>query len=679
MSAAKNNYNVLIQVQNQNESERLISLFRGAGYAVRAHRITSEPDFRESIDDGNWDLLVADNRHPEVSLQFSLDTLKNMQADVPLVLITDDVSDETREQAFKLGVQDVIDKNNGNHFVHVAIREMDNARQRNLCRKLESDYQELKKRADMLMAESDDAIAYVTDGILMKVNDNFARMFGYVADELDCASIIDLVSEADQDKFKNFFRHFAKQGQQQAELTFKALKKDKQEFETFMTLAAATIDGDPCTQVNIGVASQGASATGGSGIIDAATGLHNRYYLAEQVTSTVMQIGKGIPAASLLVYRLDNAERLLDDVHFSGIDSLIADLATLLQDKLGQDAAIGRFGTDALGVILQQSSDKALELAKDSLKVIEDHICELDDRTVQYTCTCAVLQLNNKDARLVLDNAMDGIGHIRMDKEKNSAGIYVPPVKLAPKPGADDVASIDEAMEQNCFRLLYQPIMSLQGDDRENYEVTLWFNDGDNDVYPAEMIRAAGHSKLDRWMVLEATKTLSVHRTQGHNTRLIINLTMNALLDESLPGWLAVAAKAANLSTDTLVFQFDEEDVKNHLKAAITCITALRKAKFFVSIGGFGRDDEPFKLLKHLKLDLVKLDKQFSAMVSSGDSKAAKAIIDEAKEHEIATIMTDVDNAGALATLWQLGTHYIQGSYLQVPSPVMNYEFAEIA
>lgn len=680
MSSRKNNYNILIQVQSQNESERLIGLFRSAGLAVRAHRVTSEQDFKESIgEDDPWDLVIADNRHPEVTLQYSLETLKKQQLDVPLILITDDLSDKTMEQAFKMGVQDVVNKNNQAQFVHVAEREIKNARERRQRQQLSADYEELKKRADMLMAESDDAIAYVTDGILMKINDNFARMFGYVADELDCASIIDLVSDADQDKFKNFFRHFAKGGQDQAELSFQGLKKDGQAFDTFMTLSATTIDGDPCTQVTIGTSSHGESAGSGSGIVDTATDLYNRYYLAEQVTSTAMQIGKGIPNASLLLYRLDNVERLLEDVHFSGIDSLIKDLAGHLQSKLGEKDIVGRLGTDAVAVILPQATDKALEFARESLKTIEDHICELDERTVQYTCTCAVLKLNSKDARLMLDHAMDGVGEIRLQKEKNTADIFTPAVKAVPKPGADDVGNIEEAIEQDCFRLLYQPIMSLQGDEMENYEATLWFNDGENDIYPTEMIKAAGNTKLDRWMVLQATKSLSVHRTEGHNTRLIINLTMNALLDDSLPAWLGVAAKAANLSTEFIVFQFDEEDVKNHLKAAIKCITALRKAKFDVSIGNFGREEEPFKLLKHLQLDLVKLDSSFTEAVNSGDSKNAKAIIDQAKENEIETIMTEVDNAGALATLWQLGTHYIQGSYLQLPSPVMNYEFAEIA
>ena len=80
-----------------------------------------------------------------------------------------------------------------------------------------------------------------------------------------------------------------------------------------------------------------------------------------------------------------------------------------------------------------------------------------------------------------------------------------------------------------------------------------------------------------------------------------------------------------------------------------------------------------------MTLDLIKIDPHFTETIASGETGELKALIDTAKENSIKTILPEVDNAGALATLWQLGTHYIQGSYLQQPSPVMNYEFTEIA
>ena len=678
MSKKQNNFNVLIQVQSQNEAERIISIFRGAGLATRAHRITSEEDFTDCLKHDQWHLLVADNRHPQVSLTFSLEALKKKKAETSIILFTDDTSPETMERAFKAGIQDVIDKTADKHFVYAAKREMENTENRFSAHLMRDEFKELSERAEQLLSTSDDAIAYVSDGIIMRCNDKFAEMFGYNTDQLDCASIIDLVAEADHNKFKNFFKLFGKGELEKAELVFTANKKGGDNFESFMTLSNSSLDGEPCTQVNVtdSVASGG---SGGGGTMDLATDLFNRYYLADQIAATAMQVNNGVLNASLLVYTLDDFHTLLGDVSLSGVDALLKDLATHLHGQINSGELIARLGDDSVAVILHQKPDTALKTARKTLETIEKHICEFDSRTLQYTCTCVVLNLNNKDGQQLLDQAVLGILDQREIKPRNSADVYTPSAKEAVSTGANDASNIEEAIEQGAFKLLYQPMMSLQGDSHENYEASVWMTKDGQDIYPADLILGAKNSKLDRWIILECTKNLSMHRAGGHNTRLLINLTVNALMDDGLAAWLKVATKAANLTSEHVIFQFDEEDVRKSLKVAIKTITALREGKFRVSIKNFGKEAEPFKLLNHIKIDMVRFDPHFTETIAKGDTAELKELITSAKEASIQTILPDVDNAGALATLWQLGTHFIEGSYLQSPTPVMNYEFADIA
>jgi EAL domain-containing protein (putative c-di-GMP-specific phosphodiesterase class I) len=297
---------------------------------------------------------------------------------------------------------------------------------------------------------------------------------------------------------------------------------------------------------------------------------------------------------------------------------------------------------------------------------------------MQYTCICSVLHLNNKNAAELLDHGIEAIHGLRLSKGKNAAAIFTPSAKEVAALSSNDIDNIDEAIEHGLVKLLYQPLMSLQGRIKENYEVTVWLNDKGQNVYPTEMIKNAKNSKLDRWIILESTKALALHRAAGHPTRMIINLTANGLLDDGLATWLKVATKAANLTHDLIIFQFDEEDIRNNLKAAIKTINALHDNKFLVACRHFGKDAEPFKLLNHLKLDLIRFDASFTASVLKGDSASLKELIRKAKEAQIETVIPDVDNASALATLWQLGTHYVQGSYVQLPTPVMNHEFTEL-
>ncbi|NRB37188.1 MAG: EAL domain-containing protein [Pseudomonadales bacterium] len=676
MSAA-NNYSVLIQVQSQNEAERIIGIFRSAGIHIRAHRVTSEIDLNEHLQESDWDLLILDNNHPEVSLSFSMAALKSHKTNTAIMLITEDASGATHKQAFSLGIHDVVLKNADEHFVHACVREMQASQLRINHHNLQEKFNTLEQRADKLLAESDDAIAYVADGILMSSNEKFAEIFAYDADDLDCASIIDLVDSQDHERFKNFLKAFSKGELEQGSLTFQALKQSGEVFEAFLALENATVDDEPCIQVIIG--SESRNSGNGSGDMDTATGLYNRYYLAQQMNNVAAQVCAGSMQASLLIYHVDDYERLLADLHISGMDALIRDLASHLEAHISTGDIVARLDSDTVALISQQPPESALQTAEKSLKTMDEHIFEFNGRTLQYTCTCAVLNLNDKDTDVLLDQTVDAINTVRLNNRKNSAEIYTP--KVAKNSGKSESASnLDDALQSEQLRLLFQPIMSLRGDDKENYEARVSQFDGENDSYPQAIIDADKACKLDRWIILEASKALSLHRAEGHNTRLIINLTVNALTDKTLAPWLSVAIKAANLPNDSIVFQFDETDIRNNLKSAISCFEAFKGNNCKVAIDNFAEDSEPLKLLKHLKVDIIRIAPQFTTAVAEGNDKGElKQLLTDLAAFDVQTILPDVENAGVLASLWQLGTHYIQGSYLQLPSPQMSYVFTELA
>ena len=51
-------------------------------------------------------------------------------------------------------------------------------------------------------------------------------------------------------------------------------------------------------------------------------------------------------------------------------------------------------------------------------------------------------------------------------------------------------------------------------------------------------------------------------------------------------------------------------------------------------------------------------------------------IIEGGRRLNSRVLIPNVSSAASLAVLWQLGPDFIQGSYVQDPSPEMSYEFA---
>lgn len=675
-------YRVLILVESQNEAERLISLFRNAGQAVRAHRLTSEQDFLDHLKEQVWDLMIGDDKHPDYSLEQACQQLKSSGLDVPTLLLAENTDTDTILAGFEKGAQDVIHTEADRHLLLAARREIFNARERIQKKDIEAELIEATQRAEQLLGDSQDAIAYVADGMHIEANEAYSEIFGYEdREELECLPIIDLVADKDQDRFKAFLRHYSKGDTDQAELGFVASRNDGTEFDAYITLSQSSFDGEACTQVLMRQETDSASGSTIASTNDALTGLYSRQYLADQLSTSAIQTGSGISAA-LAFISVDNYSHFLSNIGISGCDVLIKDLAELLSEQVAENDCLARFGDSSLALLVHNKTpEETLAFARQCCKAVEEHICEALTQTIQYTVSIGIAPLSARNVNEVVDQAYSAVLQVHEQSKNNDAEIYTAKaINVAESGGA--AASLEEAIEQNQFRLLFQPIISLRGDSREHYEVSLrMLDENDQEIPPAEFLASATDTKLDRWVILEATKMLSMHHAQGHDTRVLINLTANALLDKGLIPWIGVAMKAASLPVDSVVFQFSEVDISKHLKDAKEITQEYNNQGFKVSMGQFGRTVDPIKTLKHVSVDFVKIDGSFTLDLqeNQGDPQVLKALVNSITENNMLSIVPCVENAGVLATLWQVGVNYIQGHYLQSPSPKMDYEFTEIA
>lgn len=672
-------FRLLILTETQNEAERLISVFRNAGNATRAHRITSIEDFQEHLADMSWDLLLADGKHEELSIEAALTRINEAGLDIPCVVLLDSIDSDNRAQYFSLGCQDVVAHDDDQHLIHVARREIRNARSRNTQQRLSEELSEVSQRAEQLLGESQDAIAYVADGMHIVANDMYADFFGYTPDDMQCMPIIDLVSTNDQERFKTFLKHLANEDGAGTSFTFTGVKEDGSEISVTLSSSASSYDGESCTQLLVQSQANGSAESVGN--TDPYTNLLNRHGFEQSLENIALQVSKGICTADLLCFGLDNIAYMIENNGLRGIDSLMKAMASVITAESAEGDVIGRLGDHTLAVILlSRSPEQAEEFAQHCVKLIEDSICEIDGQTVQYSASASVVGIKQElGTDELLDQTYIALRNIHLRGDKSSVERCDAVAKPTTDTGA--VASLEEAIDHDRFRLLFQPIISLRGDSREHYEVFLRMLDAnDKEIPPSEFLQDATDTKLDRWVILEATKQLSLHRAEGHDTCLIINLTANALLDEGLVAWVGVAIKAANLPPDCIVFQFQETDINKHLNAAKATNDALAKLNIPVSIGGYGKSLDPAKTLRNVNVTFVKIDGSFTLDLQEnrGDPQLLKALVNTINASNMASIVPCVENASVLATLWQVGVNYIQGHYLQPPLPAMNYEFTEI-
>jgi multidomain signaling protein FimX len=194
------------------------------------------------------------------------------------------------------------------------------------------------------------------------------------------------------------------------------------------------------------------------------------------------------------------------------------------------------------------------------------------------------------------------------------------------------------------------------------------------EVLPAQFMQAAERNRLikniDRW-VIGAAFDFCAARPQA---TALVRLSKDTMLDSMLPAWLETRRKNAGLAENTLVFQIPEEVATSHLKQTRDMATRLQKIGFGFAVEGFTASSSSSPLLDHLPMDYLKIDGSLMQGLAADQlaQERVKAIVQEARAHNIVTIAERVEDANTMAVLWQLGVHYIQGYQVREPEVVLS-------
>ena len=684
MALQKKTIRLLILEDSQNEAERLVSLFRNAGQATRVHRLTSSDDLAEALKQ-IWDLLISAPQSENLDPSEAISAIRRQAKDIPIIQLTAGNDAEAITDALMLGAQDALPQGEDEWLLLVANRELANLEERRARRSAEVALREAEKRCQLLLDSSVDAIAYVHDGMHIYANRAYLELFGYDdVEDLEGMPMIDLIGGADQSRFKTFLKNYQTL-EGSAELACGGVRADGEALKMLMSFSPAAYDGEPCIQVVIRAESDSAELQKLREISsqDPVTGLLNRNSFVEVMDTAVERAVNAGQSATLAYIRIDRFAALQADIGLTDSDQLLSQLATLLRGHFPSDTQLARFADDVFtvlqpGVIPQQAEAELRAL----LGKVEGHLLDVGGRTVQVTLSIGVAGLDEKTAK-----AQDAIerAHRCADElsDGNALKIYNPADELAAAANRGDIAAmLKQALENNSFRLLFQPIISLRGDNFEHYEVLLRLLDPQGaEVPPNEFLSAASEaglaSKIDRWVILNSIKLLAEHRAKGHSTRLFLHLSAASIQDASLLPWLGVVLKASRLPGDSLAFEFGEADAVAYLKPAKALAQGLSGLGCRIALAQFGCVLNPFNTLKHLDAEFIKVDGSYTQDLSRQENQEAlKTLLAELHEQRKQSIVPFVESATVLATLWQAGVSYIQGHYLQGPSQSMDYDFS---
>src|SRR5580658_1837665 len=96
----------LIVEDSQDDAAMVLRELRRAGYEVVSERVETAEGLNAALDRAEWDVIISDYTMPHFSALNALAVLKNRQLDLPFIIISGTIGEETAVNAMKAGAQE---------------------------------------------------------------------------------------------------------------------------------------------------------------------------------------------------------------------------------------------------------------------------------------------------------------------------------------------------------------------------------------------------------------------------------------------------------------------------------------------------------------------------------------------------------------------------------------------
>ncbi|MGY4154552.1 diguanylate cyclase (GGDEF)-like protein/PAS domain S-box-containing protein [Bradyrhizobium sp. USDA 4461] len=426
---------------------------------------------------------------------------------------------------------------------------------------------------------------------------------------------------------------------------------------------------------------------------DALTGLANR----RQFEFELHKAMSGAPSdgADLMLIDLDQFKIVNDTCGHMAGDRLLKQVARLLTAEVGDSGLVARLGGDEFGILLRDDGsathDVAADVAERIRAVVEQSNFVHEGSSFRISASIGLVGLADsagvQDALRLADVAC----FLAKDKGRNRVQEHRPSdtgmaVRVAEMSW---VNRIRKGLDEGRFCLYEQEIRpvngTLKGNDRRELLLRLRDESGAL-VPPGSFLPAAERYGLmpliDRWVVRRAFEIIAERKRDPRKiASYAINLSGATIGDSDFVDFVAALFAELDVSPAVVCFEITETSAISNLDEAQTFIARLREIGCSFSLDDFGTGMSSIAYLKHLPVDVIKIDGSFVKEIlnSKVDRAMVEMITKTAKIMQKQVVAEFVESLAILDELRQIGVDYVQGYAIGKPVPVLTLREEKIA
>ncbi len=192
---------VLMIEDSEDDTLLVIRALQKGGFDPAYKRVETTGAIRSALLEKLWDVILCDYKLPNFNALDVIELLKDTELDIPLLIVSGVIGEETAVEIMKAGAQDYIMKDNLHRLIPAIDRELKEGVERQKRKLAEKQLKENNECFIALFERSHDAV-YITDfeGVFVNANQVALNMLGYDKPDIRCLSIASLLSEDDLSK-----------------------------------------------------------------------------------------------------------------------------------------------------------------------------------------------------------------------------------------------------------------------------------------------------------------------------------------------------------------------------------------------------------------------------------------------------------------------------------------------
>ncbi len=409
---------------------------------------------------------------------------------------------------------------------------------------------------------------------------------------------------------------------------------------------------------------------------DALTGLPNRRLFVNLLPKALARAGRTKRHVALLFLDLDRFKLINDTLGHACADLLLKAFATRLTGCVRTTDTVSRLGGDEFTIILEDllCSDEAVLVARRILDALAlPFAVKGRDIFVTSSIGIALFPSDGADADSLMINADTAMYAAK--ERRGTFQFYASDMNNRADERLRLETSLRHALQRHEFVLHYQPQVDVRSGATVGVEALIRWQHPDHGLMPpGDFIPVAEETGLivpiGEWVLRTACAQVKAWQVDGcPRLRLAVNLSSRQLLQPNLVGMIRRILQETDFDPRCLELELTENLLIRNMERTIDVLQTLHDLGVRLSIDDFGTGYSSLGYLKHLPVNVLKIDQSFVRQLttSAKDASIVKAIIALARSLNLEVVAEGVETEQQGAVLRAERCFEMQGYYFSHP------------